>query len=174
MANATGPTKSSASCSRLVPFAARRAKVFLITLYSTPPSRSFLRRLVTVATSSLRNSSVIAVLARANFSDSSLMTTSFSLFNISVSPPHVTPLGGLDAWCHEGRSERTFESKDHTAKPVLGRAGQLRPFELVLRGRASDPCAMDCQLTIVLVRGSLLSWSRRCAVASSALAHRVK
>src|SRR4051812_9348531 len=97
MASATGPTNSSEISSSDVPFAASLARVFLSTLYPTPPSRNFLRSLVTVSTSSLLNSTRTADWARVNLSLRSLMTASFSLFSTSYSPPFESaqPSGGL-------------------------------------------------------------------------------
>src|SRR5687768_10798050 len=106
MHRATGPVKSSAMTATDVPCAARRASVFLMTLYSTPPSRNFLRSFVTVSTSTLENSATMADLVRANFSWSSLIISSFSLFStlthLLTGPPRQ---GGRDAWAKAAERE---------------------------------------------------------------------
>src|SRR5678809_82854 len=125
MASATGPTNSSEISSSDVPFAARLARVFFSTLYPTPPSRNFLRSLVTVSTSSLLNSTRMADWARVNLSLRSLMTASFSLFSTSYSPPFgsAQPSGGLCL----GQRHRARRALVEPPKREPHRVAQSRP-----------------------------------------------
>ena len=79
MTSAVGPTNLSATASTGVPLAARAARVFFTTRYSTLASRSFLRSAVTVSTSRPLGSATMAARDLAILACSSAMTVSLSV-----------------------------------------------------------------------------------------------